>query len=140
MFKIKIFSVGKIKEHWLQIAFDNYSKRLKSIAQINCQWVKDDTQLITFTQKEHNLIVLDPQGRLLTSEQFSKKLIQSLEIGDSRLSFVIGGARGIPAPIKKQGTLISLSPLTFTHQIARLILIEQIYRSFEISKCSHYHK
>ena len=140
MHKIKILSVGKTKEKWLQTAFEEYSQRLKSTAKIECLWAKDDAQLLTLAQKESNLLVLDPSAKLMTSEEFSETLSTSLEIGGSRLTFVIGGAEGVPQELKKKHQLISLSPLTFTHQIARLILIEQIYRAFEIARGSKYHK
>lgn len=140
MHKIKIISVGKTKEEWLQVAFNEYAKRLISVAKIECLWTKDDTHLLALLQKEQTLLVLDPAAKLLTSEGFSKILISSLERGGSRLTFVIGGPEGIPQLLKEKHTLISLSPLTFTHQIVRLILVEQIYRGFEIARGSKYHK
>lgn len=114
-------------------------KRLKPSLQLICLWAKDDAQLIEWTNKESNCIALDPAGRLMISEDFSNFLIQSFEKGGSRLTLVIGGAAGLP-PELKQLPLISLSPLTFTHQMTRLVLIEQIYRSLEIQKGSRYHK
>lgn len=140
MFKIKIFSVGKTKESWLEEAFNEYLMRLKPTLQIECLWVKDTPQLIEWALKESTLICLDPEGKLFTSEKFSSFLFHELEKGGSRLSLVIGGAEGLPEELKQRGTLISLSPLTFTHQITRLVLIEQIYRACEIKKGSKYHK
>ena len=63
-----------------------------------------------------------------------------MERGGSRLSFIIGGAEGLPAEVRADATLVSLSRLTFTHQMARLVLAEQIYRATEIRKGSGYHK
>jgi len=141
MIKIKIYSVGKAKENWLQAALDLYETRLKP--SISFEWIltKTDEQLKPFLEKETNFICLDPNGRQFSSEEFSTFLIKIIEEADSRLSFVIGGAEGIPALIKaKAKTVLSLSRLTFTHQITRLILLEQIYRALEIKKGSPYHK
>lgn len=122
-------------------ALDEYSKRLEPILSI--QWIlaKDDSQLIALLSKESAYIALDPKGKMLTSEDFSTWLIHHFESGGSRLNFVIGGAEGLPASIAEGAEAkISLSKLTFTHQLTRLILLEQIYRAFEIDKGSKYHK
>lgn len=140
MLKLKILSVGKTKEKWLDEAFNEYVKRLKPVVQIESLWAKDTAQLIEWAQKENHYLCLDPTGRLFTSEEWTDFLFQQFEKEGSRLTLIIGGAEGLPPEIKQQGILISLSPLTFTHQITRLILIEQIYRATEIQKGSHYHK
>jgi 23S rRNA (pseudouridine1915-N3)-methyltransferase len=141
MIKIKIYSLGKIKEDWLQNALDLYEARLKS--SISFEWIlaKNDEQLKQFLEKETNFICLDPNGKQYSSEDFSVFLIKSMREAHSRLSFVIGGAEGLPSSAKIQAkSLLSLSRMTFTHQITRLILVEQIYRAFEIEKGSAYHK
>lgn len=138
--KIKILSVGKTKESWLDSAFNEYTKRLKPTTDIECLWAKNDSQLLEWAQKEKGIINLDPKGSLLSSEDFSLFLTQHLEKHGARTTFIIGGPDGLPPHIKSLGPLISFSPLTFTHQIIRLILIEQIYRSFEIQRGSNYHK
>jgi 23S rRNA (pseudouridine1915-N3)-methyltransferase len=140
MIKIKILSIGKTKEKWLDEAFNEYVKRLKSFVQIECAWAKDNAQLMEWALKESSYLCLDPAGRLLTSEEFAQFLIQQWERGGSRLTFIIGGAEGLPPELKQTRQLLSLSPLTFTHQITRLVLIEQIYRTIEIQKGSQYHK
>jgi 23S rRNA (pseudouridine1915-N3)-methyltransferase len=140
MYKIKILSIGKTKERWLEQGMLEYIKRLKPTAKIEYHWTKDEDQLMSLAEKEPFLICLDPQGKTLTSEEFSGFLLEALESGGSRLTFLIGGAEGIPASIKKSATLVSLSKLTFTHQLSRLILLEQLYRGFEIAKGSSYHK
>jgi 23S rRNA (pseudouridine1915-N3)-methyltransferase len=139
MHKIKIISVGKTKEKWLEEAIDEYIKRLKHLLSFEFLWAKNDEQLIQFTQKESNLICLDAKGTEMNSLTFSNFFHEKLEENGSRLTLVIGGADGLPSVLKKQ-TLISLSQLTMTHQIIRLVLIEQIYRAFEIAKGSPYHK
>ncbi len=141
MYKIKVYSVGKTKETWLQEALEEYEKRLKPI--LGFEWIlaKTDENLKQLLEKEANFICLDPQGRQLSSEQFCHFLIKELERCHSRMSFVIGGHSGIPLKLKTLSrNLISLSKMTFTHQITRLILVEQIYRSLEINKGTAYHK
>lgn len=140
MLKIKILSVGKTKESWLQEAWDEYCKRLKTTAQIETLWAKDDKHLELLAEKEDRLILLDPQGKMHTSESFSKFLWEEIEKGGAKTTFLIGGAEGIPQALKDKNESISLSRLTFTHQMTRLILIEQIYRALEIAKGSKYHK
>lgn len=140
MLKLKILSIGKTKEKWLDEAVNEYVKRLKPSVQIECLWAKDNSQLIEWAQKENSYLCLDPTGRLFTSEELAHFLSQQWEKNGSRLTLIIGGAEGLPLELKQKGLLISLSPLTFTHQITRLVLIEQIYRTIEIQKGSHYHK
>lgn len=140
MFKIKILSVGKTKEEWLESAIQEYEKRLSHCVQFEFLWAKDDKHLLNLAQKEPLSILLDPAGLQMTSETFSSYLSHQLEINRSRLAFIIGGPEGIPPALKYTRTLISLSRMTFTHQLVRLILVEQIYRAFEISKGSKYHK
>jgi 23S rRNA (pseudouridine1915-N3)-methyltransferase len=140
MLKLKILSVGKTKEKWLEEAFSEYIKRLKPFVQIECLWAKDTAQLIEWVQKESFYLCLDPTGRLLTSEEWATFLHQQWEKQGARLTFVIGGAEGIPLELKQKALLISLSPLTLTHQITRLVFIEQVYRAIEIQKRSQYHK
>lgn len=140
MLKLKILSVGKTKEKWLNDACNEYLKRLQAVVHIESAWAKDTSQLIEWVQRETHYLCLDPAGRLFTSEELASFLTQQWEKGGSRLTLVIGGAEGLPPEIKQKGLLISLSPLTFTHQITRLVLIEQIYRVIEIQKGSHYHK
>jgi 23S rRNA (pseudouridine1915-N3)-methyltransferase len=137
MYKLKIFSIGKTKEAWLKEAIEEYSKRLEPILSI--QWIlaKDDPQLLALLAKESSYIALDPKGKMFTSEEFSTWMLKQ----ESRLNLVIGGAEGLPPQIADQAQAkISLSKLTFTHQLTRLILVEQIYRAFEIDKGSQYHK
>lgn len=141
MYRIKVYSVGKTKEDWLQKAIEEYAERLRS--SLHFEWIlaKNDAQLHQFLEKESHFICLDLQAKQLTSEEFSRQLIQWLQDCGSRLCFVIGGAEGISAMIKtKARGMISLSKMTFTHQIARLILVEQIYRALEIEKGTAYHK
>lgn len=141
MYKIKVFSIGKTKEAWLKSALTDYEERLKSTLAMEWILAKNDAQLKQFLEKEEHFICLDPSGKQSTSEEFSRFLIQSLRECHSRLSFVIGGPEGIPPTLKSAAkSLLSFSKMTFTHQIVRLVLIEQIYRALEIEKGTAYHK
>jgi 23S rRNA (pseudouridine1915-N3)-methyltransferase len=133
---IKILSIGKNKEKWLDNAISEYQKRLQSTIKIEFQWLRDDEKLISATLKTKNPIGLDPNGKVMTSEQFAGWFS---DLG-ANITFIIGGAQGLPQILKNTMPLISLSKLTFTHQITRLILIEQVYRAIEINKGSSYHK
>ncbi|MBF5059952.1 23S rRNA (pseudouridine(1915)-N(3))-methyltransferase RlmH [Candidatus Neptunochlamydia vexilliferae] len=133
MLKIKIISPGKTKEAWLDAALAEYEKRLTGTVAI--EW-----ELKEALPKEP-YICLDPGGQTFTSPAFSKFLYQAWERGGSRLTFIIGGPDGLaPKVLAKASHTISLSPLTFTHQFARLILLEQIYRAVQIEKGTGYHK
>jgi 23S rRNA (pseudouridine1915-N3)-methyltransferase len=140
MLKIKILSVGKTKETWLEEALNEYIKRLKPIASFEFVWAKNDAQLQELAERESLIVCLDPNGSLMDSGQFSVFLHEKLQEGGSRLAFIIGGPEGLPKSLKQKSQLISLSPLTLTHQLTRLILLEQIYRAFEIARGSKYHK
>lgn len=139
MLKLKLISVGKTKEEWLDAAIDEYVKRLKPVMAIEFLWVKNDEQLVAAVEKESGVVCLDAAGKQMTSEQFAVFVNKSFEGNGSRLTLVIGGAEGLP-PKLKEYPLISLSLMTMTHQIVRLVLMEQLYRAFEILKGSKYHK
>jgi len=147
-------------ENWLEDAYHMYIKRLQN-SSINAitTWHKNDNGLLKGISndktKGYSIILLDPTGKIQTSEEFSSNFYNWLEIGGSRLVFVIGGSDGLPSELK-QGIYyndkknnnnndnnsykyLSLSSLTFTHQFSRVILIEQIYRAYEIRKGSAYH-
>ena len=136
MFKVKVLTIGRCKEQWLAEALSEYEKRLRGKLSIEWLLAKDDGQLAEWAFQEP-YVALDPQGELLTSEAWSEKMVK---LG-LRLVFVIGGAEGLPSSILKKAQFKwSLSPLTFTHQMTRLILMEQLYRATEIERGSHYHK
>jgi 23S rRNA (pseudouridine1915-N3)-methyltransferase len=141
MLKIKIVGVGKTKEEWLETAISEYLKRLKPIAQFDFVYLKDDDALVDYLSTDTpHYITLDEQGKSYSSITFSRFLQQHVDQNGPRLTFVIGGAEGLPASLKAHTPNISLSPMTLTHQMVRLLLIEQIYRALEIQRGSRYHK
>lgn len=141
MLKVKVIAPGKSKEPWLKMALKEYEKRFT--ATLELQWIepKDNPHLQTLLAQENSYIALDPKGELLDSLALSQKLMRLFELGGSKLIFALGGPEGFPPDcLQKASWKWSLSPLTFTHQIARLILVEQLYRALEIAKGSRYHK
>ena len=108
---------------------------------INTIFLKTDVDLIKAVKSaKGKILALDENGRQYSSREFADVVYNGLEEGGATLTFVVGGAFGLPEEIKKSFPLISLSKMTWTHQMARLLLVEQIYRSSELKKGSNYHK
>ena len=145
--KITILAIGKLKERYLMEAVEEYLKRLKPYATVEivelqeCRTIEEEGEkLISRLPKDSWICVLDVFGELMSSEQFAQTMSNLALKGQSKLVFVIGGAFGISDKIRKMANLrLSLSKMTFTHQMTRLILIEQIYRAFKINRGEPYH-
>ena len=140
--RVRVLSVGKTKEAWLNAAIDEYLVRLRPNLAVDCEWVRDDDALVAKSREERGaLVCLDERGRQLSSRDFSAFLYETLEQGGSRATFVIGGADGLPAALRDDAAArtLSLSKLTFP-QMARLLLVEQLYRGVEIRRGSKYHR
>lgn len=155
---IKIRLVGRKKadssSSWLETAYETYETRLRPTnVAVETIWHKNDIDLVRSVQRDldrgHCIVLLDgTRGQSRTSNEFANDLYHWLEMGGSRLCFVIGGADGLPSDLllssssssNKRYPMLSLSSMTFTHQFARTILMEQIYRATEIQKGSGYHK
>lgn len=142
MQQLTILSVGKTKESWLETAIQEYQKRLQGQLSIQMHLVKDDKKLLQEVEKASFVVCLDEAGKEpLSSPEFSKLFLRWMEQAGSRLTMVIGGADGLPAALKSgQYPLLSLSKLTLTHQMVRLLLVEQVYRAYEIARGSGYHR
>ena len=143
-------------EKWIEEGYDQYAIRLRPQGiELRTIWHKTDAKLLAAISgkgidADSPKICLDVLGKEKTSPAFSELCFQRLEQGGSRLCFVIGGAEGLPDELRPgqrddtgiDGTIdhFSLSRLTFTHQMARVLLAEQIYRAAEIRRGSGYHK
>ena len=157
--KIKIYCIGKIKEQYLKDGINEYLKRILpysniEIVEVNDSKVKDspnqsdierakneEGERVLKLIKNDYLIGLDMNKKEFTSEEFADFLNKKLVEGGSNISFVIGGSYGLSDALKARcNTSISLSKLTFLHQMTRLILLEQIYRAFKILNNETYHK
>ncbi len=150
---IKIICVGKIKEKYLRDAIDEYTKRISKYTKLNLIEVKDydydDINKVLNSEKEQiekyidskdYLITLEIEGKQISSEQLARKLDETLTI-NSNITFVIGGSYGIDKSIKDKANYhLSFSTLTFPHQLFRVLLLEQIYRSYKINNNESYHK
>ena len=145
--KTTIRIVGKKNsEKWIEEGCNVYQKRLQSAnVDVTTEWHRSNDSLIKGVEsdvsKSFSVILLDPGARELSSEDLSSSFYKWMEEGGSRVVFVIGGFDGLPPELlDSQAERISLSKLTFTHQFARLVIMEQIYRASEIRKGSSYHK
>jgi 23S rRNA (pseudouridine1915-N3)-methyltransferase len=140
MYHLRIISIGKTKEPWLDDACNEYIKRLSHRMSVDFIWLKTDQQLTSALAKENNVVCLDPVGKEMNSEKFAKFVEKSFEKGGTHLTIAIGGPEGLPSEVRATYPLISLSQLTMTHQIVRIVLMEQLYRAMEILAGSPYHK
>lgn len=157
---IDIICVGKIKEKFYKDAIDEYCKRLSKFAKINIFEVKDEKTPDNASEKEERLIlekealriekyitqdsykyILCIEGKIRSSEDFSKNITSNELNGKSHIQFIIGGSLGLDNNIKKLADdRISFSLMTFPHQLMRVILLEQIYRAYKIKTGEPYHK
>ena len=159
MLTINIICIGKIKENYLKSAIDEYSKRLSKYCKLNIIELPDEklpeklnqtlineikekecSNIIKHIPKDSFLISLDLKGKELSSEEFSKN-IDTLSFMTSSITFIIGGTLGISQKLLsmcKQS--ICFSKMTFPHQLIRVFLLEQIFRSFKISNGETYHR
>ena len=156
---IKIYAIGKIKDFY-KVGVDEYVKRISGYSKIEIIEVKDDSisekpslseinkakdnegkRVLSLVKNNEFLIGLDLNKKEFTSEEFASFLNQKLVDNGSNISFVIGGSYGLSDELKNRvNHSITLSKLTFPHQLARLVLLEQIYRAFKIINNETYHK
>lgn len=157
MVRIKVISVGKTKEAWVKTGILHYQKLLKRFAELQLIEIKEEKitkgketqavldaegeRILRYIRKSGLSIALDLKGKHFSSESFARLLDQNVRRGYSEFIFILGGALGLSpkildiCPIK-----LSLSQMTFTHEMSRVILLEQIYRAFSILKGTGYHK
>ncbi len=161
MLKINIICIGKIKEKYFTDAIAEYSKRLTAFCKFNITELNEErirsnspnaSQIAGVLEAEGKRILqkigasdyvaaMCIEGKMLSSEQLSRTLDNVAVIGKSTVDFIIGGSYGLSDEVKSRADLrLSMSRMTFPHQMARMILSEQIYRAFEISTNGKYHK
>ena len=158
--KITLITVGKIKEKYLKDAITEYSKRLSRYCKLEIIEVADEKtpanasetvedgirdkegeRILKYIRDDAFVVTLEIEGKLLTSEELAKK-IENLGIqGTSHIIFIIGGSIGLGKEVlKRSDYALSFSKMTFPHQLMRVILLEQIYRSYRIISHEPYHK
>ena len=149
---IKIICVGKIKENYLKEAFLEYKKRISKYTNIEIIELDDynyDVKKTLLTEynsiikvmntSDYN-ILLDITGKEIDSLSFAKKINDTLTI-NSNITFIIGGSLGVLDELRdKVDYRLSFSPMTFPHQLFRVLLLEQIYRAYKINNNEEYHK
>ncbi|PSL45909.1 23S rRNA (pseudouridine1915-N3)-methyltransferase [Salsuginibacillus halophilus] len=158
--QITIIAVGKLKEKYLKTGIEEYEKRLSNQVKVNIVEVPDAPAPDKFSEKEEAkvketegekilqkvpkdtyVIALDPEGKMISSETLASKLDDLAVYGQSKVTFVIGGSLGLSRQVLKRADFSwSFSKLTFPHQLMRLMLLEQVYRAFQIQKGTPYHK
>lgn len=157
--KVKIISVGKLKEKYLKDGISEYVKRLSRFAQVELIELVDEKTPDNASEKENEQILLKEgqrilaklserdfvfamaiEGKLISSEGLSETFERAMQ-QSSTLVFIIGGSLGLAPQVKKRANeLISFGRITLPHQLMRLVLAEQIYRGFMIREGSPYHK
>ncbi|MEN6442241.1 MAG: 23S rRNA (pseudouridine(1915)-N(3))-methyltransferase RlmH [Methanoregula sp.] len=158
--QIRVIAVGKIKEHFLQDGIAEYEKRLRPYAKLQIVEIADEKRPATVTaaiekiaiEKEGDricaaipdhayVVALDVKGIGWSSEELAGAFREWEIAGKSHIAFVVGGDLGLsPAVLSRCDFCLSLSKMTFTHPMARLLLLEQIYRAFRILRGEPYHK
>ena len=131
--RLSINAIGKIKKNWIREGINQYKKRMPDLI------INESKSFNIDNIRVNNIIIcLTEEGQAFNSIELTSLL---LNFKNKKINFLIGDADGIPSDIKdKSNLLLSLSPLTFPHELARLILIEQIYRAISISNNSLYHR
>lgn len=157
---IKIIAVGKLKEKYLKMAIGEYLKRLTPYARVDISEITDEPAPQNASPAEENqvrekegeriarqikdgtyLIALDIKGKMFSSEELAAHLAELSLTGKSDITFLIGGSIGLaPALLSRADLRLSFSPMTFPHQLMRVILLEQLYRCFKINAGEPYHK
>lgn len=158
--QINIIYVGNIKDKYFSDAVKEYEKRLSayckvvnteiketkipenaSAAQINKAIEEEGEKILSVLPQKSYKIALAVEGTMLSSEELAKKIDLSLTGGYSSISFIIGGAFGMSEKVKKScDMMLSVSRMTFTHRMMRVIILEQIYRAYNILSGGKYHK
>ncbi|MES1209855.1 MAG: 23S rRNA (pseudouridine(1915)-N(3))-methyltransferase RlmH, partial [Pseudomonadota bacterium] len=131
--KIVVLAVGKLRDRHLATLIDDYVARIRHHLPLEIVELEDDAALTRRWPTSGDVIALEVTGESWTTELFARQLERRMTRGTRALTFVIGGADGIPAALSaRAGVRLSLSALTLPHRLARLILCEQIYRALTI--------
>ena len=160
MINIKIICVGDLKEKYLKEMQTEYLKRLSKYCKLEIVTLKDERLPTNLNESNCNIVkekealailsklntsnsytfIMDEKGKEYSSVELSDKISKVMTMGNSTINFVIGGSLGLAESVKKSGNeLISFSKLTFPHQMIRMFLLEQIFRSFKIMNNETYH-
>lgn len=150
--KLKVLWVGKSRDPWIKDAIEEYAGRIRRYSSLDLIDIRDEKgaeaeemrrreceRLEKHIQAGATLILLDERGEQLDSPGLAKFVGKQRDSGTGELIFVIGGAYGFSEEFRRRGKLLALSKMTFTHQMVRAFLLEQIYRAFTILNNEPYH-
>ena len=154
--KIKLFQIGKTTDDFIEQGLIHYAKRLKNYAHFEIHTIPylknkgampqelqknaEGIKLLDQIDPKDFLILLDDKGKQLNSNEFAQQIEKITLAGNSTLSFAVGGAYGFSEAVYQRANLqISLSKMTFSHQLVRLVFVEQMYRAFTILNHEPYH-
>ncbi len=156
MLKIQIISIGKHKDQWVKDSCDHFIKLLKKYSQVELTTINANNIAATLSVSEKKvrekhllnkeiksglLVALTDRGQQYDSISFSKQLEKWQSISHGKINFIIGGPYGLADELLKTSDFqLSLSPLTFSHQLIRPVLLEQLFRAFSIIQGTDYHK
>jgi 23S rRNA (pseudouridine1915-N3)-methyltransferase len=139
--KLTVVAVGKLKDAWVQAGCDEYARRMRGKLPLEVIEAKDDADLVKRLPPRHKLWALDERGKQLSSDELAQQLSRAMNSGESGLTFVIGGADGLPRDLVGRADFVwSLGRLTLPHRLARLIVLEQLYRAHSIIRGEPYHR
>ncbi len=139
--KLALVAVGKLKEAWVQDASAEYAKRVRSKLPLDLVEVKDDAELVRKIPPRYKLWALDERGKELTSDELAQSLARSMNGSEQGIALVIGGADGLPRELVARANFVwSLGRLTLPHRLARIIVLEQLYRALSILRGEPYHR
>ena len=156
--KIRILTIGKLKEKYWRDAVQEYAKRLSAFCRFQiielsearlpqdpnaaeiAKALGEESKAILAAAGRSALYTLCIEGKLVSSTQLAQQIDAAAVNGESSLAFVIGSSHGLDDSVKQGSKRISMSPMTFPHQLARVMLCEQLYRAFSINAGTKYHK
>jgi len=139
--KLAVVAVGKLKEAWVQEGCAEYAKRVRGKLPLELVEVKDDAELVHKIPPRYKLWALDERGRELASEELAASLNKAMNGGEQGIALVIGGADGLPKELVARADFVwSLGRATLPHRLARLIVLEQLYRALSILRGEPYHR
>ena len=158
MLEVKIICIGKLKEKYWRDAVQEYTKRLSAfcrflvveLSEVRVPQDPNDAQIEKVLEEEAKAVItavgrstayaLCIEGKMLSSEKLASEIESEAVSGTSSMAFIIGSSHGLHESVKRLGKRISMSPMTFPHQLARVMLCEQLYRAFSIQAGTKYHK
>lgn len=160
MQKITVISVGRLKESFFKAAEDEYVKRLKGLCDLKIIEINQEVlpqhppasrieaaleteaqNIISKIPKNSQVIPLCIEGKNCSSEELAEMVEKNAFFGSGSMTFIIGGSYGLSKTVKEMGSIkLSMSKMTFPHRLARIMLLEQIYRAYKILSGAEYHK